>query len=215
MNIFLVLPAFNEQDCLQQLLPLLTELPYSILVVNDCSTDSTLDVLHGYPQIYVISNEQNLGYSESLSIGIHKAFEYGASHVITLDSDGQHPLDAIPGIVERFFCGTKCVMTIRSGPKPRFSEQIIGIISQILWSVPDLYCGMRGFSRSFWLEFFSPSIITPCMEYPFVKGMLSGHRPDLITITALPRFKGKPRFSARLSADYLIFKSFFTSLLLS
>lgn len=215
MNIFLVLPAYNEQECLQKLVPLLTTLPYAILVVNDCSSDSTLDVLHSFPQIYVISNEQNLGYSESLSIGIRKAFEYGATHVITLDSDGQHPLETIPDIVECFSFGTKCVMTIRSGPKPRVSEQIIGIISQILWSIPDLYCGMRGFSRSFWLEFFSSSKNTPCMEYPFLKALLSGYRPDLITITALPRLKGKPRFSARFSADCLIFKSFFSSLLLS
>ena len=214
MNIFLVIPAYNEQDCLQDLLPLLVKLPYSILFVNDCSVDSTLDILISYPEIKVISNKCNLGYSESLSIGIAKAFQFGASHVITLDSDGQHPLDILPDIVNRFATGTNCVLTIRIGSKPRLSEQLLGFLSQVLWSVPDLYCGMRGFSRSFWLEYFSSNTNTPCMEYPFLKALISGYRPDLVSINALPRLRGKPRFSARISADFLILKSFFKSLLI-
>ena len=212
MNIFLVIPAYNEQTSLRSLAPLLANLPYSILFVNDCSSDSTLDILTSYPEIKVISNQHNFGYSESLRIGISKAFEFGASHVITLDSDGQHPLDILPFIVERFAAGTNCVLTIRSGPKPRLSEQLLGFVSQFLWSVPDIYCGMRGFSRSFWLEFFSPNTNTPCMEYPFLKSLISGYRPDLISINALPRLKGKPRFSSRFSADLLILKSFFQSI---
>ena len=214
MNIFLVIPAYNEQDCLNDLVPLLIKLPYSILFVNDCSSDSTFDILSSYSEIQVITNERNLGYSESLSIGIHTAFMYGASHVITLDSDGQHPLDILPDIVNLFATGSNCVLTIRKGAKPRLSEQLLGILSQALWSVPDLYCGMRGFSYTFWLEYFSQNANTPCMEYPFLKALISGYRPDLVPINALPRLKGKPRFSARISADFLIFKSFFQSFLI-
>ena len=215
MNIYLVIPAYNEQDCLPDFVPLLISLPFSILFVDDCSSDSTLDILNSYSEIHVISNRNNLGYSESLRIGIQTAFDYGASHVITLDSDGQHPLDVLPDIVDCFATGANCVLTIRSGPKPRFSEHILGYLSQFLWSVPDLYCGMRGFSRSFWLQFFSSNTNTPCMEYPFLKALISGYRPDLVSITALPRLKGKPRFSAQFSADLLIFKSFLKSFFIS
>ena len=101
--------------------------------------------MSSYPEIKIISNERNLGYSQSLNIGIQKAFQSGASHVITLDSDGQHPLAILPDIAQRLATGSNCVLTIRSGPKPRLSEQLLGFLAQGLWSVPDIYCGMRGF----------------------------------------------------------------------
>ena len=185
MNIFLVIPAYNEQDSLQALVPLLVKLPYSLLVVNDCSCDSTLEILSSYPEIKIISNERNLGYSQSLNIGIQKAFQSGASHVITLDSDGQHPLAILPDIAQRLATGSNCVLTIRSGPKPRLSEQLLGFLAQVFSF--DILRNEK-FSRSFWP---SPPTHTPCMEYPSFVFWPSSYRAPVL----------KPRFF-RISATF-------------
>ena len=211
MNIFLVLPAYNEEVGLQKLLPELVKLPYSLLIVDDCSEDSTFEYLNSFPEIAIISNKKNLGYSISLQLCIESAFTRGASHVITLDSDGQHPLYVLPQIEELLQSGSECVLTSRDCLKPRVSEQIIGMFSNYIWSVPDLYCGMRGFSRSFWSKYFKGNKSSPCLEYPFVQSLLSGFEPDILSFRPLQRFEGKPRFSAHLSAELLIFKSFVQS----
>ena len=212
MNTFLVLPAYNEKKGLTDLLPSLTKLPYSILIVDDCSTDGTTEILRAFSQINVLSNKINLGYAQSLLIGIDKAFSMGASHVITLDSDGQHPLHAIGEISDFLLSGSDCVLTIRNGIKPRFSEWLIAFISSKLWGVPDLYSGMRGFSRNFWQMYFMSNFVTSCLEYPFVHALLSGLRPDIVVIKPLSRIEGTPRFAARLSADFIIVKSFLKSI---
>ena len=213
MNVFLVLPAYNEEKGLLDLLPRLSKLPYSILIVDDCSTDSTSSIISSFPDIHLISNTNNLGYSYSLRTGINHAFCLGASHVITLDSDGQHPLHAIESIVQFFSSGSDCVLTIRKGLKPRFSEWLIGLIDTKLWGVPDLYSGMRGFSLLFWRQFLEKNLLTSCLEYPFVHALLSGFLVDMIDISPLTRIQGSPRFASLLSADFLILKSFVHSII--
>lgn len=213
MNIYLVLPAYNEEKGLSDLLPHLTKFPYSIVVVDDCSSDNTSNIIRSFSNIHLVSNKINLGYAASLLLGINKAFSLGASHVITLDSDGQHPLHAIPSIVNFFMSGSDCVLTIRNALKPRFSERIIAFISSKLWGVPDLYSGMRGFSRFFWQQYFRSNLLTSCLEYPFVHALSSGFRPDLLFIQPLSRIEGPPRFAALLSADFIILKSFIHSFL--
>lgn len=46
--------------------------PFEVIVVDNASTDESLDILRSFPQITVIENRQNLGYAEGNNIGFSR-----------------------------------------------------------------------------------------------------------------------------------------------
>ena len=70
-------------------------------MVNDGSTDNTLEILHSIPDIRVVSYPNNRGKGNALQTGIKAALEAGFRYAITIDSDGQHFTEDIPLFVEK------------------------------------------------------------------------------------------------------------------
>jgi GT2 family glycosyltransferase len=90
-GISVVIPNYNGATLLPEILPALyvalqnTQLPYEVIVSDDCSTDSSLIFLkEQYPQVDVIENKVNQGFSKTINQGI-----YNAKHelVLLLNSD--------------------------------------------------------------------------------------------------------------------------------
>ena len=94
--ITVVLPVFNEQDCLNAVLPELLAAcamfpEYEIIAVNDCSTDRSGEILRAYasrnPLIRILNLSENSGQSAALWAGFQEArFPITA----TMDADGQN-----------------------------------------------------------------------------------------------------------------------------
>lgn len=91
LQISCIIPAYNEEKNIKQilelLLPLLGNELFEIIVVNDCSQDQTLKILSSFCQInwfHLINNTINLGKSKSVAQGI-KAMQGNA--VFLLDAD--------------------------------------------------------------------------------------------------------------------------------
>jgi glycosyltransferase involved in cell wall biosynthesis len=73
--------------------------PERVLVVNDGSTDGSL--AHARARgVRVIDHPVNRGKGAALATGFAAALAEGASGVLTLDADGQHDPDWIPGFLE-------------------------------------------------------------------------------------------------------------------
>jgi GT2 family glycosyltransferase len=79
-GISVVIPNYNGVALLPEILPPLyealqnTQLPYEVIVSDDCSTDNSLALLkEQYPQVDVIENEVNQGFSKTINKGIFKA----------------------------------------------------------------------------------------------------------------------------------------------
>ena len=77
--ISVVIPAFNEEDSIENIIKELLDvlkkmkLPsFEIILINDGSTDNTLEITKKL-NIEVISNPENIGYGFSLKRGIEKA----------------------------------------------------------------------------------------------------------------------------------------------
>ena len=94
--ITVVLPVFNEQDCLNAVLPELLAScamfpEYEIIVVNDCSTDRSGEILRAYasrnPRIRILDLSENSGQSAALWAGFQEA---RFPITVTLDADGQN-----------------------------------------------------------------------------------------------------------------------------
>jgi len=98
MRLAVVIPAFNEARTIRSVvIGALRESP-TVVVVDDASTDGTLDALSGLP-VRVVRHETNLGKAAALWTGFDIAMAEGADYVATLDGDGQHDPADLPRLV--------------------------------------------------------------------------------------------------------------------
>ena len=98
-DIYIVIPAFNEEMFIGQVLDDLIEEGFSdIIVVNDGSIDTTHEICLS-KNIEVISHKINLGAGAATQTGIEYALKRGAEAIITIDGDAQHDVKDIPGLI--------------------------------------------------------------------------------------------------------------------
>jgi glycosyltransferase involved in cell wall biosynthesis len=107
----LVLPARNEANTLEQLLPdLISRYPQAeIIVVNDGSADDTASVCSSFP-IRIISHPYPKGNGAAIKTGARAAH---GDVLIFMDADGQHKPEDIPLLLEKFREGYDMVVGAR------------------------------------------------------------------------------------------------------
>lgn len=88
-DIFVVIPAYNEEQVITSVLKELIPLRYSIIVVDDGSFLELNKILLEYP-VYLLRHKVNLGQGAALQTGIDFALSKKAKYIVTYDADGQH-----------------------------------------------------------------------------------------------------------------------------
>ncbi len=97
-----LIPAYNEELTIKPLIEeILTLQPSQLIVVNDCSSDHTAELIDKLP-IIALHNSNNLGKATSLWRGFDKAIELNVDVIITLDGDSQHDPKDIPRLLEKY-----------------------------------------------------------------------------------------------------------------
>ncbi|MCL2819412.1 MAG: glycosyltransferase family 2 protein [Oscillospiraceae bacterium] len=99
MKTILLIPCYNEQETIASLYEEIREkTPYDVIVINDCSTDSSRDVLRekGIPYLDL---PLNLGIGGAVQAGYRYAVYYGYDIAVQVDGDGQHDPGQIGTIV--------------------------------------------------------------------------------------------------------------------
>ena len=96
MKFCVIVPCFNHADSLVDVLASLPK-DIDVIVVDD---GSTIPLCIDDNDIYVLRHARNMGKASALKSGFVKACELGATHAITIDSDGQHPTSYISEIIE-------------------------------------------------------------------------------------------------------------------
>ena len=94
-----VLPAYNEGAALPHVLDELGEYlddSYEVLVVDDGSTDDTVDVTERYP-VRLVQHTSNRGKGVAIRTGIAEA---QGENVVIMDADATYPVPAIKEMVE-------------------------------------------------------------------------------------------------------------------
>ena len=99
INYAVLIPTYNNDKTLSRVLDGVLSYTPEVIVVNDGSTDSTAEILAGYPQIEVITFAQNKGKGKALQEGFRVASAKGYQYVLTIDSDGQHFPKDIPAFL--------------------------------------------------------------------------------------------------------------------
>lgn len=89
-EIWVVIPAYNEEQAIDTVLGELTSYPYNVVIVNDGSSDQTAQVARRHP-VTVLSHVINLGQGAALQTGIQYALSFPSTrYIVTFDADGQH-----------------------------------------------------------------------------------------------------------------------------
>ncbi|MBD3385300.1 glycosyltransferase [candidate division KSB1 bacterium] len=154
-SVLITLPVFNEAEFLESVLFEMCRYvsPENILVVDDGSTDGTLEkAANG--DWNVISHTSNLGKGKAIQTAITYAIKSGYDWIVTLDGDGQHPPRYIPDFI-RFIRGKSDADVIVGNRYDRYKKMPVmrimsnGITSVIVslcagnQRIMDSQCGFR------------------------------------------------------------------------
>ena len=97
-SVVAVIPAYNEASSIRTVIEQTLEHLDHVVVVDDGSTDGTLDLITELP-ITILQNERNVGKAASLMRGFSHALDKNATAVISLDADTQHDPAEIPNFL--------------------------------------------------------------------------------------------------------------------
>lgn len=101
LRAIVIVPTYNNRGTIADVISDLKEYSSDIMIVNDGSTDDTLDILNNIEGIQIQSYPVNKGKGYALKYGLGKAYEQGFRYAITIDADGQHFADDLPVFIDR------------------------------------------------------------------------------------------------------------------
>ena len=95
-----VIPVFNNSDTVEDVVRRALAVIDNVLIIDDGSTDANLpEKFAAYP-VEVIRHKRNLGKGAALITALKTLDARNIDYMITLDGDGQHFPEDIPGIIE-------------------------------------------------------------------------------------------------------------------
>lgn len=205
VRIVIIIPCYNEASnihlLLERLFPVVSGYDYSILFMDDGSTDQTLFDLKAIsthnPKISYISFSRNFGHQAALKAGYENSKD--ADIVITMDADLQHPPELIPELIEKWKEGYEVVNTIRkTDQQASYFKKVSSRLFYKLYSFITGYELLPGSADFRLLDRSVVKVINQMQESnPFIRGMISwvGFRQTAIVYTAPPRANGKSAYT--------------------
>ena len=137
-GVVVVIPAFDEEACVGDVVTAVRGHGYDCVVVDDASTDRTVEVADQAGAV-VIRLPINLGVGGALRAGFRYAVDAGANTVVQVDGDGQHPAELIRTLLERLdegdfdmVVGSRFAPGGVPSPQSRLRRAAIGVLSTTL-----------------------------------------------------------------------------------
>lgn len=98
-KILIIIPAYNEEDCILDVASSVKSAGYDYIIVNDGSTDKTLDICREN-NLQILNLPRNLGIGGAVQAGHKYALENGYDIDIQIDGDGQHDISYVPALLD-------------------------------------------------------------------------------------------------------------------
>jgi UDP-N-acetylglucosamine---dolichyl-phosphate N-acetylglucosaminyltransferase len=98
-GVWVIIPAYNEEKRIKNVIEKVKKHVSNIVVVDDGSSDNTYDVSLSCG-VYVLKHIINLGKGGAVKTGCEFVLEKNGKFVVLIDSDGQHDADEIPDFLE-------------------------------------------------------------------------------------------------------------------
>ena len=118
MKVVITIPAFNEEPTIG---PVLDEIhaamrgkkyKYKVLVLNDGSTDRTVEIAKKHKAI-VVSNKRNRGLAYTFAREMEECLKLKADVIVHTDADGQYKAENIPKLIKKIEEGYDLVLGSR------------------------------------------------------------------------------------------------------
>jgi polyprenyl-phospho-N-acetylgalactosaminyl synthase len=152
-DVWICIPAYNEESAIENLLKKLLKLKMKIVVVNDGSTDLTQKIISQFP-IYQLNHKVNLGKGSAMKTGSDFIFQHRAKAIIFMDADGQHSPENISDFILKLQQGNEIIFGRRSLGKGtpfirlwgnKFASLVIAVFFGIRRE--DLLCGFIAMTK--------------------------------------------------------------------
>jgi len=154
--IYIVIPAYNEEQVISEVLRGLRDAGYAnIIVVDDGSTDNTCLSARNAGATIVLQHFLNRGKGAAAKTGIEAAKRRGADTIITMDGDGQHNPADITRMLRLLDEGWEVVLGSRlKDPRGMPRWKVLANVAGNLFTwalyglwVTDSQSGFRAYSR--------------------------------------------------------------------
>jgi glycosyltransferase involved in cell wall biosynthesis len=172
-------PCLNEEDTLPLVLrsvPL--HIPgidtIELLVIDDGSTDHTVEVAQALGVRHFVRHTRNMGLGQSFHDGVLKALQMGADVLVNTDGDNQYPSERIADLVQPIIAGSAdIVIADRQTDKiehfspvkkrlQRIGSWVVNLAADT--DVPDAASGFRAYSREALIRLNTVTRFSYCTE---------------------------------------------------
>ena len=142
-KIIIVIPCFNEGNTIYKIYKSASRYG-KVLVVNDCSTDNTIQILNK-KKIKFLSNDENIGYEASIIKGIKYVLNNfkNTKYIATMDADGELIPKFIPALKKNLIKEKLDVIVGSRNKVNRFSEAILKFVFNFKFKINDPISGLK------------------------------------------------------------------------
>ncbi|MCE1188173.1 MAG: glycosyltransferase family 2 protein [Ignavibacteria bacterium] len=155
INKAIVIPCYNEFRTVKQVVDLCKGYADYIILVDDGSTDGSMESLYGNPDIHIITFTRNFGKGAAIREGLRHASNTGCLEIVLLDADLQHPPEKLP----EFFKALENADIVigvrkRAGTSMPLARKLSNVITTALLTLRtgmnfrDSQCGFRAYRGS-------------------------------------------------------------------
>jgi glycosyltransferase involved in cell wall biosynthesis len=154
-NTIALIPAYNEEKNIEEVIKKTRQFIKTILVVNDGSTDKTKEITQKL-EANIISHEKNKGKGEALKTGLDyiKKNLQKIKYIVVIDADMQYEPEESKKILQPLISGkADFVMGHRNWKHVPFRHKIGNFVWKMIFNLlfgtklKDVSCGIIGFTK--------------------------------------------------------------------
>ncbi|ROR72116.1 glycosyltransferase involved in cell wall biosynthesis [Bogoriella caseilytica] len=179
MKLFVQVPCLNEEETLPAVLSTIPrEIPgidsVEILIVDDGSTDRTVEVAKAHGVKHFVRHARNMGLARSFRDGVDYALAQGADIVVNTDGDNQYPQERISDLVQPLVRGEADIViadrqTAKISHFSPFKKLMQRVGSDVVnraagTALPDAASGFRAYSKQALVRLNVVTQFSYCME---------------------------------------------------
>lgn len=177
--VFIQIPCLNEESSISLVLESLPKRingvdRVQILVIDDGSTDKTVEIAKQYGVDHIIRHSKNMGLARSFHDGINYALLNGGTIVVNIDGDNQYPGEKIEDLIQPILEGkAEIVIADRQTNNIAHFSPLKKILQRVgtrmvnmaaNTNVPDAASGFRAYSKKALLRLNTITQFSYCME---------------------------------------------------